>query len=342
VRIAIAVSNLLLKEASRGALQSFDEREEQVHPIARAHQPLLDGLREAQSEAEANPKLQERVDAHPSGFVHPAPASPPTKEQEPPEDDSRSDPRQKNRQRAAVQTDKAGQGMHTMPHAESYLAPGLQFKTLREERDTLRARVEELEARLGVLPGNPVEDATTRQQLQRGLDDVAGALGRPALLVSEHGPAVKARIQQLEGELATLGSACDKMRVQHSETCRGLDDEASELRTEVNRINAELTELKRQQPYMDEEQRELGRRERDGEVAELVKKLEGWDVVGDALREREAVVEAARRTADVWERMFRESHSRLSRARTLMMVGTRDEISKFAENLDHEPSETKT
>lgn len=45
-------------------------------------------------------------------------------------------------------------------------------------------------------------------------------------------------VKALQSELETLGSACDKMRIQHAETCRGLDDEVSRLGSELAELRA--------------------------------------------------------------------------------------------------------
>ena len=83
--------------------------------------------------------------------------------------------------------------------------------------------------------------------------------------------------------------------------CESCKEERHKLVVEVNRLNAELSELKRQQPYRDEEMRQQGRTERDGEVAELRSELEVAKSVRDTAqqmaRRHGAVVEAVRKVA---------------------------------------------
>jgi len=94
----------------------------------------------------------------------------------------------------------------------------------REELAELVRGYEEAEPAVPVagepLPSNPVEPETTRGQLQWGLDCVAGALGRPSLLVGEHAGAVAkvmsgrdAALAQIEELKAKLGEATEMVEV---------------------------------------------------------------------------------------------------------------------------------
>jgi hypothetical protein len=62
------------------------------------------------------------------------------------------------------------------------------------------------------LPSNPVEPETTRGQLQRGLDDVAKVVGRPALLVGEHADAVRRALTESREALARVEAERDELK----------------------------------------------------------------------------------------------------------------------------------
>lgn len=122
------------------------------------------------------------------------------------------------------------------------------------ERDTFRAELDDEQAQHRLTLG---ERDTLRKQVEEDTRLMEAAHARMDQLEGELS-AEKRKAFDLEGETMTLTSERDTARM-------GQD----ELRTEVNRLNAELVELKRQQPYRDEDIREFGRRERDGEVAKL-------------------------------------------------------------------------
>src|SRR6478735_6723230 len=231
VRLAIAVANLLLREASRGALQGLDE---QVHPIARAR---------------------------------PAPESPPDNPNEttyPPDTEIGA---------IHVITESTTGYMHGAPTREAkYMGDGrwdvgVGCFTLWH---TLQGAVR-LWRRAHPAPASPPSGEEP---------DIEGA----AMLIEGMRRATEVRTERdtLRARVEELERWAERRNEIWNVRYKQLEDERDTLRTEVNRLNTELFELKRQQPYRDEKQRELGRRERDGEVAELVKKLKGWDVVSDA------------------------------------------------------------
>ena len=150
---------------------------------------------------------------------------------------------------------------------ESHLLSANEYgDTLRAERDTLRARVRELDASLG-RAGELVEklnrhiadltdrnyvDGWVKYRMPESAKMLTSMVKRGTVEPPEE--AAAARIQQLEGELAGVREGLPmrdtEMREQgRREVERGRDT----LRTEVNRLNAEAGELRRKLEFESEE-----------------------------------------------------------------------------------------
>ena len=87
----------------------------------------------------------------------------------------------------------------------------------------------------------------------------------PGLL--PHNDWVKALSRDLDEREEQLHPIASPMPIPHP--CESCKEERHKLTVEVNRLNTELSALKTQQPYRDEEMKQAGRVERDSEVAEL-------------------------------------------------------------------------
>lgn len=242
----------------------LDEREEQVHPIARV---LPQHMRAGRCDECGNlPQDGHSLTCSKTFHVvdptaHPAPASPPGDTQE--------------SARAA-----ANNLQFLYDRAVVYC------RNLIEERDTLRARVEELEASLARADGYFEKmSARLRDQEDRNQADgwVKYRMPESAEMVGRH-VSQESRIRQLEAETMTLTSERDTARMAQDE-----------LRAEVNRLNAEAFELKRKL----EEATDRVRGKAD-QVDQIIRdSMEEHQACMDEIRKRDAVVEAARRV-NLW------------------------------------------